>query len=158
MKWIQNPAVAGDAGKHYVPDAKAAVYTSTARPAGTRWTETTAPAGWVPPLIPDLVTGTELATAITAHDQDSGAHPDIRELIDSLDVGSGGVARPRGFHHEQISALSTWTVFHELGFKPAGVVARDATGLIEPAGIAYLDTDTCVLSWSAPVAGSVDLS
>lgn len=72
--------------------------------------------------------------------------------------GGGGAGGPVAYHHEQIGALSTWTIVHGLGFNPAGVVARDATGLIEPADITYPDTNTCVLAWAVPVAGSVDLS
>jgi hypothetical protein len=72
--------------------------------------------------------------------------------------GGGGSGGPQGHHHEQVSALATWTITHGLGFNPAGVVARDATALIEPSNITYPDANTCVLAWAVPVAGSVDLS
>ena len=73
----------------------------------------------------------------------------------AFEAGGGG---PRSYHHEQPVAGVTWTVAHGLGFNPAGIVARDAVSIIEPADIDYPDTDTCVLTWSAATAGSVDLS
>lgn len=94
---------------------------------------------------------------IAAHDTDPDAHPDIRALIGSSG-GGGESGGPVGYHHEQPTALATWTVPHHLGFNPAGVMARDATGLIEPADVTYPDTNTCVLAWAVPVSGSVDLS
>lgn len=94
-----------------------------------------------------------IAAGIDAHDADPGAHPAIRALI------TGGGGGPGSYHHEQPVASSTWIVPHNLGFRPAGVIARDASGLIEPSDITYPDADTCVLSWSGQiVAGSVDLS
>lgn len=71
MKWIQNPAIVGDAGKHHVADDKAAVYTSTDRPVGTRWTETTAPASYVP-LVDDLITRSELEEALEGFEPGGG--------------------------------------------------------------------------------------
>lgn len=64
MRWIQSPAVAGDSGKYYVTDAKAAVYTSPDRPVGTRWTETTPPVSWVAPgeLVVPLADAPTIAT------------------------------------------------------------------------------------------------
>lgn len=67
MKWIQNPAVAGDPGKHYVTDEKAALYTSVTRPLESRWAETTAPDGIVIPPDPnDYITQAELDAALTS--------------------------------------------------------------------------------------------
>jgi hypothetical protein len=97
-----------------------------------------------------------VVTAIEAHDDDPQAHPALRALINSS--GGGGGGGPTSYHHEQVTPLSTWTISHALGYRPAGVVARDATGLIEPANITYPDANTCVLAWAVPVSGSVDLS
>jgi hypothetical protein len=114
--------------------------------------ELPAPAPPVAYLTSTQVLSTVL-TAVEAHDDDPEAHPAIRALIGG---GSGGGGT--GFHHEQVTPLATWTISHALGYRPAGVVARDATGLIEPANITYPDTNTCVLAWTVPVAGSADLS
>lgn len=99
-----------------------------------------------------------IAEFIEAHDDDTEAHPYLQELIALGGGGGGGEGGPRAYHHEQITPLTAWSITHGLGFKPAGIVARDATSLIEPADITYPTVNTCVLTWASPVAGSVDLS
>jgi hypothetical protein len=63
-----------------------------------------------------------------------------------------------GYHHEQPVAATTWMVPHNLGFRPAGIVARDATSLIEPDDVTYPDVNTTALHWLAATAGSADMS
>lgn len=61
--------------------------------------------------------------------------------------------------HTQLSPSATWTIAHNLGMYPAGVVVVDSGGTtMEGANVVYLDDDTMTLSWASGFAGTAYLS
>lgn len=63
-----------------------------------------------------------------------------------------------GYHHTQTAPSPTWTIVHNLGVKPAGVLAWDSTGeQIEWDTLTYPDVNTTVLTYSAAISGSAQV-
>lgn len=70
---------------------------------------------------------------------------------------SGGAAA--AFVHNQLSPSATWTITHNLGMYPAGVVVVDsASTTVEGANITYPNDNTIVLSWLSAFAGIAYIS
>jgi hypothetical protein len=62
------------------------------------------------------------------------------------------------YHHIQSTAATTWTIPHNLGFRP-NVTVEDSTGTdIVPGTIVYTDANTVTLTFSAAVGGDAYLS
>jgi Major tropism determinant N-terminal domain len=67
--------------------------------------------------------------------------------------GSGGGGGGEAYRHVQSSAATTWTVPHNLSFRP-NVAAVDSTGRqIVPGAVDYTSSTTVVLTFSAAVGG-----
>ena len=61
------------------------------------------------------------------------------------------------YAHTQYSSSATWTVNHNLGFKP-NVTVVDSAGTIIEGAIDYQTGNTIVLTFSAPFSGTAYLS
>lgn len=82
-------------------------------------------------------------------------------------VGAQGAQGPQGpqgdpsgpvsYTHTQYSAASTWSITHNLGYKP-NVTVSDSAGTIIEGEIAYPTSSTIVLSFSSAFAGTAYLS
>jgi hypothetical protein len=70
--------------------------------------------------------------------------------------GGGGSSR----HHDQLSADEIWTVQHDLGFNPSGIVVHDSIGdIVEPADVIYVNANVLQLLFTnRPMSGTADLS
>lgn len=74
-----------------------------------------------------------------------------------VSVGSG--ASGLSYTHTQTVAATTWTITHNLGYNPAGIVISDQAGSeVTPDNIDYPNTSTVVVSFLAPQAGTARLS
>lgn len=83
-----------------------------------------------------------------------------------VDTGDGTASRvsPAGFGgggggganylHTQSAASQTWTVNHNLGFRP-GVSVRSPGGVEVDAEVTHTSVNQCVVAFSAPATGSV---
>lgn len=54
---------------------------------------------------------------------------------------------PAFYRHVQGVPASTWTIAHNLGFYPAGVIARDSSGDLHEGRVTYIDTDTLSIAF-----------
>lgn len=77
-----------------------------------------------------------------------------------MDVYLGGRG-PKGdaadaYVHTQSVAAATWTINHNLGFKPA-VTVYSVGGLQVGAGVAHVSDNQTQISFAAPQAGSARL-
>lgn len=74
--------------------------------------------------------------------------------------GPAGDASGLSYHHVQTAATEEWTIVHNLGFNPAGIIAHDSIGdIIEPAEITWPDIHTTVMTYPGrPTSGRADLS
>lgn len=63
-----------------------------------------------------------------------------------------------GYTHTQTVASTTWTVVHNLGFKPAGFFVRSTDGTVHVPEVAANTTSATVLSFTDPITGTADVS
>jgi hypothetical protein len=72
-------------------------------------------------------------------------------------AGSGsGTSGSLYYPYSTVSAF--WTITHNLGFYPAGVVVEDTAGTTVIGDVDYIDTNTLTITFSFPFAGVVYLS
>ncbi|WP_454262133.1 hypothetical protein [Pseudoxanthomonas mexicana] len=92
----------------------------------------------------------------------------VREVSRPVKVSSPGPAGPRGqdgapgangagYTHEQFVASTTWTIAHNLGFRPA-VELYDEGGQEFSADIGHLNENTVIVTTVTPVAGFARLN
>lgn len=63
------------------------------------------------------------------------------------------------YRHVQLVAASTWTVVHNLGYKPAGIVVIDSAGTtIEGGAVTYVDDTTLTLTFAVAFGGEAYVS
>jgi hypothetical protein len=66
---------------------------------------------------------------------------------------------PQAYVHEQGTPLATWTISHNLGYKPAGLIVYDSGGSFqEPESTTYPDLNTMVLTFRFAFGGTAILS
>lgn len=59
-----------------------------------------------------------------------------------------------GYRHVQSIPSDTWTVTHNLGYKPGGIIVEDSAGEEWIAfAVEYVDDDSLTLTFSAAFAG-----
>lgn len=69
----------------------------------------------------------------------------------------GGGAQ--SYSHAQITADELWEISHGLGYRPAGILAKDSIGdIVEPADITYPDLDTIQLLFGRLISGTAEVS
>jgi hypothetical protein len=80
-------------------------------------------------------------------------------------VGPPGPQGPPGtgvnasFLHNQLAADDQWTVTHNLGFTPAGVLVKDSVGaIIEPADVQHLDANSMLINVGIITSGTALVS
>ena len=118
---------------------------------------------------PNLVDRTPLegANAFTGH---TALHANANDAIEALQarvgiIGSTDTASieyrlnhvPLGFDHAQLAASATWTIAHNLGYRPS-VSTFSAGGVEMMASVTHLSTNVLQLNFNTPVAGSARLS
>ncbi|RIV20340.1 hypothetical protein DYU11_20015 [Fibrisoma montanum] len=101
--------------------------------------------------------------AVTVADVDYNYHVTTEALVLPPYAGGGtggpGQAWPGSFLHTQSTPASVWTINHNLGYRPAGIVVRDSAGSLWAYEVEYLTTNTLTLSFgNAQFAGSAYLS
>jgi hypothetical protein len=69
----------------------------------------------------------------------------------------GDPSGPVSYTHTQYSASATWSITHNLGYKP-NVTVSDSAGTIIEGEIAYPSSSTIVLNFSSAFAGTAYLS
>jgi hypothetical protein len=74
-------------------------------------------------------------------------------------VGGGG-AGVINYHHMQLSPSQTWTIVHNLGWAPGGILVRDSTGGEVEGEISYPDPATTVTLYfpAGAISGDAYLS
>jgi hypothetical protein len=93
---------------------------------------------------------------------------DVQDAIQSLGIGTTddlteGVTNKYftvsrvSYEHIQGTASNSWTITHNLGFKP-NVTVIDSAGTIYEGEIAYINTSTLTISFSAAFSGKAFLS
>lgn len=78
----------------------------------------------------------------------------------SIDIVGGGVGSSAAtqYEHNQQVASATWTIVHNLGFKPGGILIIDTNGDEVEGAIQHVDTSTTIITFSALVSGTATLS
>lgn len=69
----------------------------------------------------------------------------------------GEPSGPVSYTHTQYSASASWSITHNLGYKP-NVTVSDSAGTIIEGAIAYPTSSTIILSFSSAFAGTAYLS
>ena len=72
-------------------------------------------------------------------------------------TGPAGPTQTLGYVHTQNTVSSTWSITHNLGFKP-NVTTEDSAGTVIEGSIAYPDVNTVVLTFSTATSGKAYLS
>lgn len=73
-------------------------------------------------------------------------------------VVTGGATGAVGFRWVQVSAATTWTINHNLGYYPNVSVVDSTRTQIFPGDVKYIDTANVQLDFSASVGGEAYLS
>ena len=90
---------------------------------------------------------------------DIGVFNTNADLIDAAIAAiEEGNDRPRAYRHEQSTPSAEWTVEHDLGYRPAGVLVMDSAGTIVEGAVTLNTEVTTVLSFAAAFSGTADLS
>lgn len=74
--------------------------------------------------------------------------------VELIAIGVPGPPGPSGgYTHTQGAAATTWTIPHNLGYRPA-VQAFTAGGLSVWGTLAHLDDNTCTLTFAVAITGT----
>lgn len=116
------------------------------------------------PYDPDVIVGPDSAVGIIVFVTESiGSSPDGNILGLTWQFGAGAAYGPQEssggggpggaeYVHTQASALATWTVNHNLGFKPDVYIT--STGGVGVMGeVLHVDTDTLLIYFDVPFSG-----
>lgn len=82
------------------------------------------------------------------------------------DDGVDGDTGPQGppgssggqYEHTQAVPSTTWTVIHNLGYRPGGILVLDTLGRVSLGEVSYPDVNTVRISFSAAFSGSAFIS
>lgn len=81
------------------------------------------------------------------------AAPVVVRIVVAGPQGPQGIPGGTSYTHTQGSAAATWTINHNLGFRP--VITLLSVGGVEIVGeVAHVSLNQAVAQFSAPVAGS----
>lgn len=99
----------------------------------------------------DLVSAGDVpgTAGVVAVDPETGTA--YRIATNSLGGGGGGAVN---YLHSQASSSATWTVNHNLGFRPV-VSVRSPGGVEVEAEVTHTSVNQCVVTFAAPYTGSV---
>lgn len=99
-------------------------------------------------------------------------HVDVttsEEIIDVLGVGEAGPAGRDGadgadgadggsYVHAQNTPAAVWTIVHNLGYRPGGILIIDSAGTEWQGEIAHLDLNTLTITFTVAFGGTAYLS
>jgi hypothetical protein len=74
--------------------------------------------------------------------------------------GPAGDSTSLGFLWTQMAPSDIWTIVHNLGYHPAGILVKDQVGnIVEFDDVMYVDTDNLLLYFPGhPFSGTAELS
>lgn len=114
-----------------------------------------------PSNYPGVIDVTSLATVTAldaettrAENAESALNTHIEQVAAS--IPGGAITGAPLFVYNQVSASSSWSIAHNLGFHPA-VVVTDSAGNQVYGTVSYPDLNTCVVTFGAPFSGRADL-
>lgn len=73
-------------------------------------------------------------------------------------TGAVGPSQTQSFRFEQQTVESIWTISHDLGFRPGGIIVIDSGGNIVEGEIVSNEDSVTVLSFAFAFSGTADLS
>ena len=65
---------------------------------------------------------------------------------------------PQSYTHVQNSVSDLWTVVHNLGYRPGGILVRDSAGVTVEGNIVHVDANSFTVSFNEAISGEVDVS
>lgn len=85
---------------------------------------------------------------------------DVTNLANQIAAkpSTSDIVQATRYRHYQTVALMTWTITHNLGYRPNVVVVDSTFNQIFPGQIHYTDDNTVVLTFSASVGGEAYFS
>ena len=93
-------------------------------------------------------------TALVTGDASVAVQLEGEVVVELIPVGIPGPPGPSGgYTHVQGVAATTWTITHNLGYRPA-VQAFGPGGLLTLGTLTHLDVNTCTLQFLVPLAGT----
>lgn len=78
----------------------------------------------------------------------------VKKAMTETSSGMGGAA----YTHNQGTPATTWTIHHDLGYKPGGISIIDSGGTNIEGDIAHLTINTFVITIAYPTSGVVYVS
>jgi hypothetical protein len=64
-------------------------------------------------------------------------------------------SKNNGYTHNQVSASSTWTVNHNLGYKPAGIIVFDSGGTEWKGKVIYISDNVLTIDFNGFSFGGI---
>jgi hypothetical protein len=71
--------------------------------------------------------------------------------------GTPGAA-PQAYEYEQAIPSDTWTITHNLGYRPGGILVLDTLGRVVEGDVSYPSVNDVVLTFSASFSGTAYFS
>jgi len=84
--------------------------------------------------------------------------PNDVNVVVAAGIPASGAAAGQYYRHYQTSPATTWTVPHNLGFRPSVMVVDSTYNEIFPGTVHYSDDNNVVLTFSATIAGEAYFS
>lgn len=80
-------------------------------------------------------------------------------LIELANMGGGGGSGGSGYMHQQVTGSTVWTIQHNLGFRPGGIVVLDEDNELTLGWTAtYSSLNVLILIFPQPVSGTAYVS
>lgn len=108
------------------------------------------------------VTVTEQNTTVTVTEPDKVVVIERQREIVTINVGQPGPKGDKGDPGTSVEVVqstpsTTWTIVHNLGYRPAGYTIYDTADTIYEAQATYVDDNTMQFDFSSAIAGRVVL-
>lgn len=87
-----------------------------------------------------------------------GAEGQVLAKVSSDDYDTEWVTVKKAFTHTQSVPSAVWTVTHNLGYKPGGVIVEDSAGTEWVGEIDYVDNNTLTITFQGAFSGTAQLS
>lgn len=109
--------------------------------------------GVITVIEPVPVSAPDLSDYVT-HEALSAA---VASLTGQIVAVQGDIPRV-SYRYSQDTPAPVWTVAHNLGRYPGGIVAQDSTGDVIECDVGYVDLNTLQLIHAMPISGIADIS